>query len=89
MFVELNLPDGQLDVETGGWPGWAINQLRQLEQQPATDELPSALILLSNFPEHRRGDELIEGAGMLLEGFNTNLFRFETVNLLDAIRDVS
>lgn len=88
VFVELNLPDGRMgSEEVGGWPVWAINQLRVLEQQTSAAKLPSALILISNFPEHRYLDGLIEGAGALLEGFKTDEFRFEIVDLRAAIQE--
>jgi len=88
VFVELNLPNGRMDPHEGGWPGWAINQLRTLEGQPNAAGLPPALVLISNFPEHRHLEGLLEGAGALLEGFKTgDGYRTELVNLLDAIEE--
>lgn len=85
VFVELNHPDGCVEDASGGWPGIAINQLRNLEQQPSSAALPSALVLISNFPEHHRLRELPSG-GMLLEGFKTEWFRLgQEVELLEAI----
>lgn len=88
VFVELNLPNGRMDPEEGGWPGWAIKQLRMLEGQPSAAGLPPALVLISNFPEHHHLESLVEGAGALLEGFKTgDGYRTELVNLLDAIEE--
>lgn len=89
VFVELNLPNGRMDKEQGGWVNWATNQLRLLETQPNASKLPPALILISNSPEHRQLDQLPEGAGAFLEGFKTgNRYRIgEAVDLFEAIEE--
>lgn len=86
VFVELNLPDGRLDKNAEGWPGWAINQLRMLEEQPKSAALPPALIFLSNFPEGRQLLQEPMGTGLVLEGFKDPNFRFgDQVTLTEAI----
>ncbi len=87
IFVELNLLDARFDSESGGWSGAAINQLRALEKQPNAAELPPALVVVTNFPEHRQLDKVVEGAGALIEGFKTERYRFEFVDLHDAIEE--
>ncbi len=85
VFVDLNYPDVGAVDENGGWPALAANQLRNLEQQPASTNLPSALVLISNFPEHHRLRDIFTGA-ILLEGFKTKWFRLgQEIELLEAI----
>lgn len=86
VFVELAIANGTMDPEKGGWPGNAINQLRKLEAQPTASELPPALIIVSNFPEHWQLDRPLEGAGVLMEGFKTGRYRMGQIEeLLAAI----
>lgn len=87
IFVELNLRKGQLEPDGNGWPGMAINQLRQLEQQQASAQLPSALIVLSNLPDHRYLRDMVKSAAVVLEGFNTKVYRFEFSELWDVIQE--
>jgi hypothetical protein len=82
--VELNQSQAEIDDQTGGWAGAAINQLRRLENQPSSSGLPPAFVLLSNFPEHHQLDTVGQW-GALLEGFKTSLFRSENGDLWDAI----
>lgn len=84
VFVELAYTGAPLNEETGGWAGIAVNQLRNLEQQPTS--LPAALVVLTNFPEHWQLDQPMEGTGVVMEGFGTDRYRLGQVEeLLAAI----
>ena len=86
VFVELADTRAPLNEETGGWAGIAVNQLRMLEQQPTSGNLPPALIVLTNFPEHWQLDQPMEGAGVMMEGFRTDRYRMgQEEELLAAI----
>lgn len=86
VFVELAYTGAPLNEETGGWAAIAVNQLRTLEQQPTSATLPSALIVLTNFPERWQLDQPMEGTGVVMEGFRTDRYRMgQEVELLAAI----
>lgn len=87
VFVELHQPTVPVDPQTGGWIRWAINKLRELEQQPNSAGLPPAYVVVSNFPDYHHLEEVPQGAGMALEGFKTDTFRFGFVPLSKAIAD--
>lgn len=86
IFVELACTGTPLNEETGGWAGIAVNQLRKLEQQRTSATLPSALIVLTNFPEHWQLDQPMEDTGVVMEGFRTDRYRMgQEEELLAAI----
>lgn len=84
VFVELNLPNGQIDPTEGGWPSYAINQIRLLEGQPNAAALPMALIVVSNFSEQGQLEVVPQGLGAILEGFKTKHYRQGTKVLLST-----
>ncbi|WP_082143498.1 SEC-C domain-containing protein [Xanthomonas sp. NCPPB 1128] len=88
VFVELNAAGYPMEDGRGGWPAYALNQLRVLETQPESATLPPAIIIFSNFPEHRRLHELQAGvAGMVMEGFKRDGYETgATITLDEAIR---
>ncbi|MCW0456605.1 SEC-C domain-containing protein [Xanthomonas sacchari] len=88
IFVELNIHDQVVEDDRGGWPAYAVNQLRILESQPGSAALPPAIILFSNYPEHRRLSELPAGIfGMLMEGFKRDGYELGgRMTLHEAIR---
>ncbi|WP_242512338.1 hypothetical protein [Pseudolysobacter antarcticus] len=87
VFVELHQATAPIDPQTGGWVPSAIRKLRELEQQPNSAALPPAYIIVSNFPDYHYLVEVPEGAGMALEGFKTDSYRFEFAPLPEIIAD--
>lgn len=88
VFVELNLSNGSIDPLNGGWAKYAIEQIRLLEGQPSSANLPSALIVVSNFSEQKQLETMPQGLGAILEGFRTKHYRHGVKVLLqDAIKD--
>ena len=88
VFVELNLPDSSIDPINGGWPTYAIDQIRLLEGQPSSMTLPPALIIASNFSEQKQLEIMPQGLGAILEGFKTKHYRHGVkVVLQDAINE--
>lgn len=86
VFIELNLPESEIDDTTGGWPIRAVNQVRKMEEQPTSRDLPSALVLLSSFFEHQ-GPELASSGMVAIEGFKTDAYRWEYADLQSAINE--
>ncbi|HEV2623077.1 MAG TPA: hypothetical protein VGU65_13445 [Frateuria sp.] len=89
IFVEMNAANASMDRINGGWVGWALNHLRTFELQPKAAELSSALVFISNFAEHLKLYEVLEGSatvGVALEGFKDSRYRTgEIMDLREAI----
>lgn len=74
VFVEVSTPENSAASENGGWAYSAIKQLRNLENQPDSELLPSAEIIISNYPEHHRLSE-VSSTELLMESFKSNRYR--------------
>lgn len=76
IFVDLNtqaypyVPGGPND-----WRTISINALRKFERQPKAVSLPSAVVFITNYPDHHHLDERIPDAGATVEGFKVDDYR--------------
>jgi len=87
IFIDLNLHRERLNGQGGGWAPWADNQLRDLEKQPSATTLPSAIVILSNFTEHKELEDSAE-LGFVMEGFKTEHCRLgHIIDLWQAIEN--
>lgn len=87
LFIELNDATRRLNVVTGGWAYAAVTQLRKLEEQPTASSLPSAEVIISNFPEHHHLEEVVPSVEMVMESFKTDRYRMGRMeDLRDAVQ---
>jgi len=76
IFVDLNtqaypyVPGGPHDWRTIG-----INMLRKFEAQPNAATLPSAVVFITNYPDHHHLDTQVPDAGATVEGFKIDDYR--------------
>lgn len=76
IFVDLNTPaQERLSKDSSDWRDWAVGRLRMLEGSPAGRDLPSALIMVTNFPEQYHLDTNVPDAGGAIEGFKREDYR--------------
>lgn len=76
IFVDINTP--AKPRAAGSFYDWrtaAVSDLRRFEGSKAASGLPTALVFITNFPEHHHLDEVVADAGAILEGFKTNEYR--------------
>lgn len=88
IFVELNTPvNPGVDQTTWGWRDYAVNRLRILEGNPSAVNLPAALVIITNFPEHYYLKKLVPDAGCVMEGFKMGTHRLgQAMTLEEAVR---
>jgi len=76
IFVDLNtqaypyVPGGPHD-----WRTISINALRKFEGQPNAAALPSAVVFITNYPDHHHLDSQVPDAGATVEGFGVDDYR--------------
>lgn len=76
IFVDINTPaKPRLAGSHYDWRTAAVSDLRRFEGSKAAEDLPSALIFITNFPDHHHLDEVAADAGAILEGFKTHEYR--------------
>ena len=76
VFVDINTPaKPRVAGSFYDWRTAAVSNLRVFEGSKSADELPNALVFITNFPDHHHLDEVVTDAGAILEGFKTNEYR--------------
>lgn len=76
IFVDINTPAAASVLGTHfDWRTAAVNNLRRFEGSREARELPSALIIVTNFPDHHHLDDVVSDGGAVLEGFKTDDYR--------------
>ncbi|MDQ2701737.1 MAG: hypothetical protein M3Y70_02760 [Pseudomonadota bacterium] len=76
VFVDINTPAKPRVADSFyDWRTAAVSNLRGFEGSKSADELPGALVFITNFPDHHHLDEVVADAGAILEGFKTNEYR--------------
>lgn len=76
IFVDINMPAKARDpASPRDWRTAAVSNLRKFEGSPSAEDLPSALVFITNFPDHHHLDEVVADAGAILEGFKTANYR--------------
>lgn len=87
IFVDLNTPaKPKTQADEYDWRNLAINQLRKFEAGPGAKDLPPALVMVTNFPDHHHLDEIVPDSGGAIEGFKIDDFRMgKPLTLPDAI----
>lgn len=89
VFIEMNMPSEENNAhndDNGGWHRDVIKQLRNLEIQPNSKNLPPAFVWICNFPEHWHLETVPKGCGIMLEGFKTDDHRLEVADLVEHLR---
>lgn len=87
VFVDLNTPaKPKANADEYDWRNIAINQMRKFEGGPGAKDLPPALVMVTNFPDHHHLYEVVPDAGGVIEGFKIDDFRMgKPLTLLEAI----
>lgn len=76
VFVDINTPAKPRVAESFyDWRTAAVSDLRRFEGSKSAGVLPSALVFVTNFPDHHHLDEVVTDAGAILEGFKTSEYR--------------
>lgn len=76
IFVDINTPaKPRVAGSYHDWRTAAVSNLRLFEGSKSAADFPSALIFITNFPDHHHLDEVVFDAGAVLEGFKTNDYR--------------
>lgn len=76
IFVDINTPaKPRLADSFYDWRTAAVSDLRRFEGSKSAEGLPSALVFITNFPDHHHLDEVVADAGAILEGFKTGEYR--------------
>lgn len=76
VFVDINTPAKPRVADSPfDWRTAAVSDLRRFEGSKQAEGLPSALIFITNFPDHHHLDEVVADAGAILEGFKTADYR--------------
>lgn len=76
IFVDINTPAKPRVLESYyDWRTAAVSDLRRFEGSKAVEELPAALVFITNFPDHHHLDEIVADSGAILEGFKTSEYR--------------
>lgn len=76
IFVDINTPaKPRVAGSYYDWRTAAVHALRLFEGDKSTADLPSALVFITNFPDHHHLDEIVADAGAILEGFKTSDYR--------------
>ncbi|MGV8941497.1 MAG: YecA family protein [Lysobacter sp.] len=76
VFVDINTPaKPRVAGSFYDWRTAAVSDLRRFEGSKSADDLPSALVIITNFPDHHHLDEVVADAGAILEGFKTDEYR--------------
>lgn len=76
IFVDINTPAKPRVAQSYyDWRTAAVSDLRRFEGSKSTQDLPSALVFITNFPDHHHLDDVVADAGAILEGFKTNEYR--------------
>ncbi|WP_295570509.1 SEC-C domain-containing protein [uncultured Stenotrophomonas sp.] len=76
VFVDINTPaKARAPDSPYDWRTAAVSHLRRFEGSKQAEGLPSALIFITNFPDHHHLDESVADAGAILEGFKTADYR--------------
>ena len=76
IFVDINAPaKPRLADSFYDWRAAAVSDLRRFEGSKSAEGLPSALVFITNFPDHHHLDEVVADAGVILEGFKTAEYR--------------
>jgi hypothetical protein len=76
IFVDINTPaKPRIASSFYDWRTAAVSDLRRFEGDRSTVDLPSALVFITNFPDHHHLDEVVADAGAILEGFKTVEYR--------------
>lgn len=76
IFVDINtqaypyIPGGPHD-----WRTISIDTLRKFERQPKAFSLPSAVVFITNYPDHHHLDTEVPDAGATVEGFKLDDYR--------------
>jgi hypothetical protein len=76
VFVDINTPakPGVAD-SLHDWRTAAVSDLRKFEGSTSANDLPNALVFITNFPDHHHLNEVVPDAGAILEGFKTDEYR--------------
>jgi len=76
IFVDINTPAKQRVAGSHyDWRTAAVSNLRRFECSSPAQGLPSALVFITNFPDHHHLDEVVADAGAILEGFKIHEYR--------------
>lgn len=76
IFVDINTPAKPRIAESYyDWRTAAVSDLRRFEGSKSAQDLSSALVFITNFPDHHHLDDVVADAGAILEGFKTNEYR--------------
>lgn len=76
IFVDINTPAKPRVAESHyDWRTAAVSNLRRFEGSKDAQELPSALVFITNFPDHHHLDDVVADSGAILEGFKTREYR--------------
>jgi len=76
VFVDINTPAKSRDPNSPyDWRTAAVSDLRRFEGSKQAEGLPSALVVVTNFPDHHHLDEVVADAGAIVEGFKTADYR--------------
>lgn len=76
IFVDINTPaKPRVAGSHYDWRTAAVSDLRRFEGSKAAEELPAALVFITNFPDHHHLDDVVADAGAVLEGFKTSEYR--------------
>ena len=76
VFVDINTPaKPRIASSFYDWRTAAVSNLRLFEGSKSAEDLPSALVFITNFPDHHHLDEVVVDAGAILEGFKTDEYR--------------
>jgi hypothetical protein len=76
VFVDINTPaKARVAGSFYDWRTAAVSELRRFEGSKSATGFPSALVFITNFPDHHHLDEIVADAGAILEGFKTDEYR--------------
>ena len=76
IFVDINTPAQPFVADSYyDWRTAAVHALRLFEGSKSAADLPSALVFITNFPDHHHLDGAVANAGAILEGFKIDEYR--------------